>query len=261
MVRPIAQSKQSEYYVSDKGFHEITDEFQVGSSEIQDFDLENTRIAQAAFHLLRNTSIRGKTLYVSDQNIAEGTSIRPPCRFEVFHIRHQNKNDVTVILDIAHNPPALKLLIYKLHRTFPDKKFRFVVGISSDKDIMEFGNVLVSRGLKSNATEQIHLVEAASNPRAATIEKVFLACPSLRDVTYSGCDEDKSLHAQLQSALTLASAREEIVVVCGTVFIMSEVRQALGLDEPCDSKYITSAFGFNYTNIQENFADPMSSAN
>lgn len=260
MVKQVAQSKQSEYFISDQVLnYEITDEVHVSSSEIQDFDLENSRIAQAAFHLLRQTSIRDETLHISEQHIVEGTSIRPPCRFETFHIRHHNRNDVTVILDIAHNPPALKLLIYKLHKTFPYKQFRFVVGLSSDKDIMEFGNILVTEGLKNNTSEQIHLVEAASNPRAATMEKVFSVCPALRDVTYNRCDEDKSIHAQVQSALTLASVREEIVVVCGTVFIMSDVRQALGLNEPCDSKYITSAFGFNYTNIQENFADPIPS--
>jgi dihydrofolate synthase/folylpolyglutamate synthase len=261
VVKPIAQSKQSEYFISDKVLnYEITDEVPVSSSEIQDFDLENSRIVQAAFHLLRQTSICNKTLHILDQHIVEGTSIRPPCRFETFHIRHQNRNDVTVILDIAHNPPALKLLIYKLRKTFTDSmKFRFVVGLSSDKDIREFGNLLVTQGLKSNTSKQIHLVEAASNPRAATMENLFSICPSLRDVTYNRSDEDNSIHAQVQSALTLASVREEIVVVCGTVFIMSEVRQALGLNEPCDSKYITSAFGFNYTNVQENFADPIPS--
>jgi dihydrofolate synthase/folylpolyglutamate synthase len=218
--------------------------------------LENSRIAKAAFHLLRKNKLTNKDVIVSDQHILEGTSIRPPCRFETFQITHaQQGNDVTVILDIAHNPPALQLLISKLKKTFPSKEFRFVVGLSNDKDIAEFGNILVSEGVNGRKSDQIHLVEASSNPRAATIEKVLNACPALCNVVNKSCDADKSVQAQVQCALSVASFRGEIVVVCGTVFIMSEARHALGLDEPCDSKYITSAVGFNYTNIQENFVD------
>jgi dihydrofolate synthase/folylpolyglutamate synthase len=260
VIKTIAQSKQSEYFISDNVLsstiqddsctisQKLSDNLSDESLEkTDDFDVENSRIAKAAVHLLRKAKVNNKDIFVSDQHIREGTSIRPPCRFETFQIKtlHQG-NEVTVVLDIAHNPPALKVLISKLKKTFPDKEFRFVIGISSDKDIKEFGNILLSEGLNSNKkSDQIHLVEAASNHKAATVEKVLRACPALCDVINKSDGADKSVHAEVQSALTIASLRGEVIVICGTVFIMSDVRQALGLNEPRDSKYITSAFELN----------------
>lgn len=266
VVRKIAQSKQSEYFVSDDILNgEIQNDTneKCCSSEktnlvvstpetpVHDFDVENSRIAQAAFHLLRRTALTKLNMYVSDQNIIKGTSIRPPCRFEIFQIKpYLQQNDVTVILDVAHNPPALKLLMHKLKTNFPDKLFRFVVGLSKDKNLMEFGSILVSEGIQNSRGEDglIHLVEAACNPKAATVDQILVACPALDGgVTYrnTNCDGDctASVHAQIQLALHLASLRGEVVVICGTVFIMSDARRALNIKEPHDSKYITSAFG------------------
>jgi dihydrofolate synthase/folylpolyglutamate synthase len=259
VVQTIAQGKQSEYFVSDAVLKNDSDEKFCSSQKStlvaksekseHDFDVENSCIARAAFHLLRKAALTKFDMYVSDQNIIEGTSIRPPCRFEVFQIEHQHPqgNDVTVILDVAHNPPALKLLIHKLKSNFPNKEFRFVVGLSNDKNILEFGSILMSEGVQKNQREEglIHLVEAAYNPKAATIDQILSACPALGHVTYSNAGSDEectaSVYGQIQLALRLASLRGEVVVICGTVFIMSDARQALGIDEPRDSKYITSA--------------------
>jgi dihydrofolate synthase/folylpolyglutamate synthase len=258
VVQTIAQAKQSEYFVSDVVLKNDTNEKLCSSQKStlaaksekseHDFDVENSRIARAAFHLLRRSALTKFHMYISDQNIIEGTSIRPPCRFEVCQIKHPPQGyDVTVILDVAHNPPALKLLIHKLKMNFPNKEFRFVVGLSSDKNILEFGNILLSEGVQNNRREEglIHLVEAACNPKAARIDRILTACPALGHVTYSNTDSDGecsvSVYGQIQLALRLASLRGEVVVICGTVFIMSDARQALGIDEPRDSKYITSA--------------------
>lgn len=42
------------------------------------------------------------------------------------------------------------------------------------------------------------------------------------------------IRKSLREALKLASQREEMVVVCGTAFIMSDVRFLLGIVEPRD---------------------------
>jgi len=44
-------------------------------------------------------------------------------------------------------------------------------------------------------------------------------------------------------------------VVCGSVFIMSEAREAIGFEEPRDSDYISEVAGINFKNTQENFAN------
>jgi dihydrofolate synthase / folylpolyglutamate synthase len=46
----------------------------------------------------------------------------------------------------------------------------------------------------------------------------------------------------------------EVVLVCGTFFIMGEARQALGLHEPMDSKVIAEVAGAHFRASQEAFA-------
>ena len=55
--------------------------------------------------------------------------------------------------------------------------------------------------------------------------------------------KDRSITAQVKLALMLAEKNNEILVVCGSVFLMAEAREALGIQEPRDSKLITSVAG------------------
>ena len=55
--------------------------------------------------------------------------------------------------------------------------------------------------------------------------------------------------------MTMAKEKEEILVVCGSVFIMAEAREALGFDEPRDSEYIAEMAGAGVKHGQENFGN------
>lgn len=48
---------------------------------------------------------------------------------------------------------------------------------------------------------------------------------------------------------------DEIVIVCGTVFIMADAREELGIVEPRDSDAIADVAGAGFRNSQENFDD------
>jgi dihydrofolate synthase/folylpolyglutamate synthase len=95
-------------------------------------------------------------------------------------------------------------------------------------------------------------VEAA-HPRAAKLEDMFSAQPLLRNSNFDV--EDRSITVQVQSALKLAEQNDEIVIVCGSVFLMAEAREAIGIDEPRDSKYIAEMAGANFRFGQEIFAN------
>jgi dihydrofolate synthase/folylpolyglutamate synthase len=55
--------------------------------------------------------------------------------------------------------------------------------------------------------------------------------------------------------LSIASQNDEIVVICGSVFLMAEAREALGFDEPRDSDYISEMAGAGIRHGQENFGN------
>ncbi|KAL7561412.1 hypothetical protein ACA910_014632 [Epithemia clementina (nom. ined.)] len=314
VLRQCAQDKQaSAYYICDDLVPSPT-----SLASLNDYDQENARIARAAMILLAN--VRPDLCHgLTDDILVQGTSVRPSCRFEQIQVPHpatsigDDKKDgspatktTTVILDVAHNPPAMDYLVRRLQSTFDSdsdnnndpvtdtkkkkkKKrtlFRMVVGMSSDKDLYLCGQAVL-KAVNGDAS-RIHLVEAA-HPRAAKLEDILGAAaaaakqqgeghPTTTTTTSSWLDscrynlEDRSITYQIQQALDLiAAARtnkrsddddddnedtpDEILVICGSVFLMAEAREALGFDEPRDSKYIAEVAGAGSRHGQENFGN------
>jgi dihydrofolate synthase/folylpolyglutamate synthase len=225
---------------------------------VADYDLENQEIAKAALVLLKQSHpdlFQGLT---TDQ-IDVGTSIRPPCRFEQI----QQDDGTTIVLDVAHNPPAMVYLMRKLESTYPLATFRFVVGMSSDKDLGQCARALLST-VRGGAS-QIHLVEAA-HPRAAKLEAMLEAEPRFAGTEGGGGAHydlaNRSITRQVQLAMDICRRRkgdnkcdDEVLVVCGSVFLMAEAREALGFDEPRDSEYISEMAGAGVRHGQENFGN------
>lgn len=166
------------------------------------FDEENSAVAELALEAL---SSHFKIHVAAKQ---EGLLFRPSCRFE-------RVGDV--IFDVAHNPEAIFSLLQALHNFFPERKFRFVVGFSKDK---EYENCLA---LIADIATHIHLVQSDS-PRAA-------ALGALKEAM-SGEDPGlatphSSIREGVATAYLEALARGEILVVCGSFYIMAEAKAQL----------------------------------
>jgi dihydrofolate synthase/folylpolyglutamate synthase len=238
-------------------FYEVKDVLGTGNTvnsdsedegKFVDYDAENSRIARAALEILRrqnHLSLHNPT----EEDITRGTGVRPPCRFEHVEAKSDAGDPVHVILDVAHNPDAMVQLVSKLERAYPFRKKRIVCGFSSDKDLSACGRALLST---VGGPSRIHLVEAA-HPRAAKLEDMLDAEPMLKDANFD--EKDRSVAAQVKSGLQLAAEGNELLIVCGSVFLMAEAREALGFDEPRDSEYIAEVAGANLRHGQENFAD------
>jgi dihydrofolate synthase/folylpolyglutamate synthase len=249
-IRRVAKERLAEgYYTNDdvlgkenKREHERETAIGVDYDYV-DYDEENSRTARAALMLLQKKYPQKFSLEkITPSIIQEGTAHRPCCRFEeiVMENSNSNSNGCTIILDIAHNPPAMKTLVAKLQATYPSITKRFVVGFSADKDIAEIGELLLS---VVPDPSHIHLVEAV-NLRAAKVEDIFLAVPRLRPQDGAATVAiDRSIAVQVKCAREIAQEKGEVLVVCGSVFLMSEARLALGIEEARDSENITKVAG------------------
>lgn len=151
------------------------------------YEDENKKIARKALSLL--------PFPLDKRSIKVGLAATPPCRFEMI-----SEKGPIIILDVAHNPDGLRRTFERLFYHFPDAKVRVVAGFSADKDIDE-----VLRVIHQHATE-LHLVYT-DHPRL--LKK-----------------GDPQLESTFHKACTLAKKRGEIVLVCGTFFIMHRVRLA-----------------------------------
>ena len=257
-IRKCALEKEAADYYTCGDFEDARNQEHNHSdgSNFVDYDLENSMIARSALKILCDKQIKGdskRKISISEEILKKGLAQRPPCRFEkiTFHSAVSGKG-VEVILDVAHNPDAIAYLVKKLAATYPElqeDKMRIVVGFSADKDLKVCGSTMLEF---VSDPSQLHLVEAA-HPRAATLEDMLDAAPLLRESNFD--EEDRSITAQVHAALKLAEAKDEILIICGSVFLMAEARQAIGIDEARDSKYIADVAGANLRHGQEFFAD------
>lgn len=216
---------------------------------LQDYDLENARIATAALKVLQESCPEVVGDHIPDDVVQQGTSQRPPCRFEV--VQRYDGSPI-VILDVAHNPPAMDYLLRKLQTTYPHANFRMVVGMSSDKDMSLCGASILK--IVGGDASRIHFVEAA-HPRAAKLEQMLEATSSLNFKSANYDVHDRSVTTQIHKAMEVASASGENLIVCGSVFLMAEAREALGFDEPRDSPYIAELAGAGVRHAQEIFGN------
>lgn len=164
------------------------------------YDEENSAVAELALEQLHShfTLERGA--------IAEGLAARPPCRFE---------QQGHVIFDVAHNPEAIFCLLQGLHTFFPEGKFRFLVGFSKDKDYARCLELI------AQVATQIHLVEAPSS-RAAAVEELASSVENSQL-----CVTHASIQQGVEQAYAEALAKDEILVICGSFYIMAEARSCL----------------------------------
>ncbi|OWZ14488.1 Folylpolyglutamate synthase [Phytophthora megakarya] len=241
----------------------------------EDYNAENTAIAHEAcvqlnaLHNLQTSSAsEPKNLCVdlTNKRVNAALESRPPCRFQVLHMIRPNSKErkVTVVLDVAHNPQAVDKLVGLLRKQFTDKRFRFVCGFSADKAINKVLDKITSVIHGSNSDEsdeelrtRIHLVKA-NHPRGASLEEINLALTNgtAEGKEVHGYDTISTIKEGVNAALVAsrASSDDEVVVVCGSVFVMAEARQALGLKEPTDSTALNAVVGLHMSTPERRLA-------
>lgn len=227
----------------------------------EDYNAENTAIARAACEQLNalheQAGVSELAVDLRSARVQSALELRPPCRFQVFHMMRPNSGEkkVTIVLDVAHNPPAIHKLMGLLHKRFPDKKLRFVCGFSADKDVGSVVSTIADACRRHDANSssssfedesalrRIHLVKA-NHPRGASLDEVN------QSLALAGRDAPQfaaiaSIADGLEQAVQAARASpdDEVVVVCGSVFLMAEARRAMGLKEPMDSAALNAVAG------------------
>jgi dihydrofolate synthase/folylpolyglutamate synthase len=188
------------------------------SGHFETFEEENCAIAKSALEVIEIPSLA----------IKKGLKTRLPCRFEEINVSLQiQEKSISrkVILDVAHNPDGLKELFRAIRKDFPNHKLRVVCGLSKTKDITACLEILMRHAC------YFHLVEA-TNGRACSAEdlkKILIEFKVPKNII--------SVYDRISAGVldAIAKAEEmEIVIICGTFFIMGEARAALGIIEAHD---------------------------
>jgi dihydrofolate synthase / folylpolyglutamate synthase len=122
------------------------------------------------------------------------------------------EDDIPVLLDVAHNPQAVRALADYLHNIFPGRKIHAVFSMMKDKDIK--GVIEIMQPLVA-----AWYVAPLSNPRTASTKQIFTA--------FVDCHVDNVSLGFEDFSKTFAAAKEnaqaeEIILVFGSFFLVSE---------------------------------------
>ena len=177
-----------------------------------DHQLDNAGVAAAA---LWRAGLAG---YGCDETAFRSAvaGVRWPGRFELV----MPPAGPTIVLDGAHTPAAAAALAAALDDTHPDRAATAVVGLSADKDAAA---VLAALAPVLDAV----VATRADSPRAADPASLAAAAraiglpatvaPSVSDALAKACIE---------------AGADGLVVVTGSLFVVAEAREALGLATP-----------------------------
>lgn len=165
------------------------------------------RNAAAAITALR--LLRGRGWALPDAAIRTGLEHTAwPGRFEVLRRRP------VFLLDGSHNPQGVRATAESLCRTFPGRKFTFLLSIMADKDSADMLSVLAPLAER-------FVTVAAHTPRALPAPELAARIRAL------GCPAEAAASIEEGVALALRRADGGVVCALGTLYFSGDVRRAV----------------------------------
>lgn len=190
-----------------------------------DFDEENSAIARVVLEQL------SAIIPVTPEAICQAIQSRPPCRFECVPEGVLQKSrlailPIDIVLDVAHNPGAMLRLSEALETRFFDRSLHIVCGFSKDKDVVGCLKIL------SPQAASFAFIQA--NHERSIPAQVLVQLANDAKIHADQISGWNSISRALDHSIQAARASGGVVVVCGSFFIMAEVRACLGYIDPQD---------------------------
>lgn len=224
-----------------------------------DFEEENKETARKALFLLRN--LYDKYVFhgrLTDKVIEEGVSSRQSCRFEdVIKVNSQgfilkdnkkqentlsnmiNQGKLSIILDVAHNLHAIEKVIEKVRSQYNTYYIRIIIGVSSNKDVIEIFKKVISFADKvyfiSNENERMLSISKLHDYIDYFNEEYLIKHNEETEkeaiITHENVGEVKEM---IYKSLNDVKNEKELILICGSFFIMKDARIALGYKDNID---------------------------
>lgn len=164
------------------------------------FQARNVAISLGAIELLRQNgfSISNQAIYRGVENAFW------PGRMHVI------SNSPLILLDGAHNPYAMKMLIKAVEQRYPDKRIILVIGIMNDKDIKGILKVVVPKSDHVIYTRPAY--SRAADPK--TLMKAGLCFNKSGEVKFP-------ISEAIDKAVKIAT-RDDLILITGSLFTVGE---------------------------------------
>lgn len=161
----------------------------------------------------------------------------PDCRFENVNL----SNGMKAILDVAHNPSALDYLFGLVEAKYfvrgicenNERRICLVFALSASKDHQECLNVI------SKYQHLFHCISFTKSNTTRALEPQVLTQSIQESFADKWNDQiefrqDGSVTEAIRSSLANGRGKEQIILVCGSIFMMTEAKLALNIIEAID---------------------------
>jgi len=173
--------------------------------------LRNVALAIAAAEELRNQGFAQITAQTVERGIRE---TRWPGRFQVVPAANGSPD---IVLDVAHNPAGAWALRSTLSAAYEDRPITMVFGVMRDKVVSEMAEILFP------IAEHV-IVTQVNNPRSAMPAEIRHAAARV-EVDLREASDVRSALAEAQRI----AADRGVIVVTGSIYLVGEMTQVLGL--------------------------------
>ncbi|MFJ7753272.1 bifunctional folylpolyglutamate synthase/dihydrofolate synthase [Peribacillus muralis] len=220
VIEDKAHAVGAPYYQLGRDFHVTNVEISEGKQSFS-FTHENRTIDHIDMNMLGQHQIENAALAIAavliglerinEKNIRKGIAdAKWDGRFEMV------SKDPLVIMDGAHNPAGIKVLVDALKVHYPEYEYRFVFSSFKDKDYAKMLHELEKDALEVIVTEFVH-------DRAAGAQELFEAAHQ----------ENKQLIKDWKAAITEGRRKtgdKEILVITGSLHFLSFVKTFLSVE-------------------------------
>ncbi|AXN37738.1 hypothetical protein CN689_03855 [Peribacillus butanolivorans] len=215
VIEEKAASADVPYYQLGRDFY-VNDVKQSKHGQSFSISLDNRSIRNIDLQMLGRHQIDNAALAVAAvMLVIEGIdekSIRKGIGEAKWNGRFEKISDEPlVIIDGAHNPAGIEVLIETLKTHYPDYTYRFIFSSFRDKDYSKMLHMLEKEAIEIIITEFNH-------ERAADAEKLY----------QQSSHENKSIDKDWQSAIWKGrqkTGEKEILVITGSLYFLSLVRE------------------------------------
>lgn len=176
------------------------------ATDFETADEENSRIAQTTLHLLKQKYVK-----ITDENILKSCNLRPSCRNEEIKCPKGR-----ILLDTGHNISALSRLFYDIMHKYPSNRVTAVMGMSADKEVYRCVYEVM------RYVDRVHFVGSGHERLIGHRELRGMGVEIDRDIV----GESGSVSEVLPKVIASMES-EDVVVICGSFFIMKDVQETL----------------------------------
>jgi dihydrofolate synthase/folylpolyglutamate synthase len=179
-------------------------DYSVKTSMLGQHQGENIAVAIAAVEQLQMGGV-----YLTDSDIQDGIEAATHLgRMEII------SEGPLILLDGAHNPAGMSMLVQTLREDFPDHRLVLVLGVLKDKDLQTMVSTIVP-------ISDVIIITKSGNPRAADPQQLKKIIEGF-DINKTVIVED-SIPCAIDHAKQLAK-QKDLICVTGSLFTVGEAR-------------------------------------